>query len=412
MSKPVTPARVIAAIGAAYVAQSIIAGLTWSSLPAVLRREGLPLDQIGLVSLLILPWALKVLWSPWLEGWRLPRSGQDRSGMIMLLGGLIAVIALIIAGIVGPEALVPLLACLFVVAMATATVDIAVDGFAVQNLSGASYGWGNAVQVGGAYLGAAIGGGLFLIAVSYSGWTWGVWGITALVALFCLPFLWLSLRRGRATLERPHRPSLSQTLKRPEIRRGLWLVGLFVVAQKAAMFITGPFFIDQGFDLATVGVLSGASSVLFGAAGAFAGGALVRGFGVRRVLVSSLAGQAVVLSLFVLRSSVGLPDALLIGAALLGGSAIMSVGFVALYTQFMLWSDPRQAGVDFTLFQCLDATISMGLGLLAGLVAEHFGYAVFYTGAVLLALLVIPAVHRFAGQPPGEKAQEDTKVTH
>ncbi|WP_299506404.1 hypothetical protein [uncultured Roseobacter sp.] len=55
MAAHLSHARIIAAIGAAYVAQSIIAGMTWSSLPAVPRSEGLPLDQIGLLSLLILP---------------------------------------------------------------------------------------------------------------------------------------------------------------------------------------------------------------------------------------------------------------------------------------------------------------------------------------------------------------------
>ncbi|WP_298971139.1 hypothetical protein [uncultured Roseobacter sp.] len=103
MAAHLSHARIIAAIGAAYVAQSIIAGLRWSSLPAVLRSEGLPLDQIGLLSLLILPWALKVFWSPWLERWRLPRSGQDRSGVIMLFGGLIAVSSLITAGSIRPK---------------------------------------------------------------------------------------------------------------------------------------------------------------------------------------------------------------------------------------------------------------------------------------------------------------------
>lgn len=55
---------VIGAIGGVYVAQSVIGGVTWTGLPGVLRAQELPLDQIGLVSLLVLPWALKFLWAP------------------------------------------------------------------------------------------------------------------------------------------------------------------------------------------------------------------------------------------------------------------------------------------------------------------------------------------------------------
>ena len=62
----------IGSIGGLYVAQSVIGGVTWTGLPAILRAEGLPLDHVGLLSLLVLPWALKVLWSPAAERWRLP----------------------------------------------------------------------------------------------------------------------------------------------------------------------------------------------------------------------------------------------------------------------------------------------------------------------------------------------------
>ncbi len=34
---------------------------------------------------------------------------------------------------------------------------------------------------------------------------------------------------------------------------------------------------------------------------------------------------------------------------------MLALGFTALYALFMRWSDPRQAGVDFTCFQCMDS---------------------------------------------------------
>ncbi|NDV48191.1 MFS transporter, partial [Yangia sp. PrR003] len=67
---------VIGAIGGVYVAQSVIGGVTWTGLPGVLRAQELPLDQIGLISLLVLPWALKFLWAPPVERFRLPDGGR------------------------------------------------------------------------------------------------------------------------------------------------------------------------------------------------------------------------------------------------------------------------------------------------------------------------------------------------
>lgn len=388
--------RIVFGIGAVYVAQSVIGGLTWAGLGAYLRSKGMPLDQIGMVSLIILPWALKVFWSPWIERFRLPRQGRDRSGLVVLIGGALAVVGLIAAGCVPLDPLWPVLSCLMVVAFATATVDIAVDGFAVQELSKGNYGMGNAAQVGGAYVGSAIGGGLFLVLAARMGWGPSVWVMALLVALLCLPFLRLTMRRSRPVAERAHEPSLKSTLARADIRNALWLTALFVIAQKSALFITGPFFVDQGFSLEAIGALNGAGSIVMGLSGALIGGWLVQRYGTRSVLVGALGLNALILCVFLVRASIGLPDPVLIGAALFGGGTVMSIGFVALYAQFMVWSDPKQAGVDFTLFQCLDAALSMALGYLAALVADGLGYPVFYAAAACVALGVMPLVWRRA----------------
>ena len=168
-------AAILSGLWAAYVAQSVIGGLTWGGLPAVLRDQGLPLDRIGLLSLLIAPWALKVLWSPVIERWRLPWGRPPRTAMLVLLFGLIAVLGLLATGAVGLVPLLPALACLMVVAFATATADIVVDGHAVGALARSEHGWGNAAQVGGAYVGSAIGAGLLLVMVARIGWTGAVW---------------------------------------------------------------------------------------------------------------------------------------------------------------------------------------------------------------------------------------------
>jgi MFS transporter (putative signal transducer) len=50
------------------------------------------------------------------------------------------------------------------------TIDIASDGFCVDQLTRAGYGWGNSVQVGGSYLGMMCGGGVFLMLSATVGW--------------------------------------------------------------------------------------------------------------------------------------------------------------------------------------------------------------------------------------------------
>lgn len=386
---------ILSGLWAAYVAQSVIGGLTWGGLPAVLRDRGLPLDRIGLLSLLVAPWALKFLWSPAVERWRLPPGRPPRSAALALCFGAVSVAGLVATGAVGLVPLMPVLACLMLVAIATATVDIAVDGHAVGALARSQHGWGNAAQVGGAYVGSAIGAGLLLVIVARFGWAGGVWAMAGLVAVMLAWFSLTAYGNEPSPAAAP-RPSLRRALARPEIRQGLMLTALFVVAQKAALGMLGPFLIDLGVPLAKVGLLNGLGSLGLGLLGALAGGASVRRWGVRATLTGSLIAQALlILPLAIGGAGIPLPLPLLIASALLTGSGLMAIGFTALYAQFMRWSDAAQGGVDFTLFQCLDGAISMGLGIAAGMIAEHAGFGVFFAICAALPLVSAITIERF-----------------
>jgi MFS transporter (putative signal transducer) len=392
-----TPARLVLAVGGLYVAQSVIGGITWTGLPAVMRDRGMALDSVGLLSLIALPWALKFLWSQQIERFRLPSGGGNRSAAIVLIGGLISIAGLVAVGILGPERAVLVIACLTLVAFAAATVDIACDGYAVESFAAKDRGWGNAAQVGGAYLGSAIGGGLFLVIVATAGWSLGVWAMIALLVALAIPFM-LTARSDTNGAPRSHAPSLSAALARRDIRGGLVLAAVFVVAQKSGLIMIGPFLVDAGLDLATIGIVNGVGSLFVGLAAAFAGGASVRRWGATATMVAALVLQACALAFFAAYDLLpGMPRSILATVAVASSSAIMAFGFVALYAQFMRLSDPRQGGIDFTLFQSMDALVSMAGGIIAGYAAQHLGYAPFFAGACAIAAMAVPAVLAVGG---------------
>ncbi len=398
---PASPLPIVLSIGGLYVAQSVIGGVTWNGLPAVMREQGLPLDRIGLLSLIILPWALKFLWAPAIERFRLPASGADRSSLIVLVGGIVSIAGLFLVGLLGPAALMPTLAVLTVVAFAASTIDIACDGYAVEKLARKHHGWGNAAQVGGAYLGSAIGAGLFLVIVAWAGWQFATWMMALLLIALGLPFVMQAARTPPAPA-REHRPSLAAALRRPEIRRGLLIAALFVLAQKASLGMLSPFLIDNGFSLATIGLLNGAGSLLIGFAAALFAGWLVRRWDARPVMVLALLLQAACLAFFAIAAAVpALPAALIAAVAMVSASAVLPLGFVALYAQFMHWSDPRQGGVDFTLFQSADALVSMIGGMVAGYAAEHLGFTALFGAFTAIAVLAVPAIVLATGRPEG-----------
>ncbi|QRM31651.1 MFS transporter [Microvirga sp. VF16] len=386
-----SPLAVVLAIGGLYVGQSIIGGVTFSALPSVLRDRGLPLAQIGLTYLAVLPWVLKFLWAPAIERYRLPPTGPSRSRSIVLIGGLISAACFILAAAIGPTRFVPLMAILIVVAFAASTVDIACDGHAVESLSERYHGWGNAAQVGGAYLGSAIGSGLFLVLVARVDWAKAMIVMAVLLVMLGLPFI---LSPAITPVDgRSHRPSLRDALRRTGMRKGLALAALYAVSQKWGLAMLGPFLVDSGLDLDSLGIVNGAGGMIVGFGCALLGGALVRLWGARAIMVLALVLQAIALSGLAAAAWIGgASQWVLLGLALASSSAIMALGFVALYAQFMGLSDPRQAGIDFTLLQCMDALVSMIGGIGAGWIAQHFGYGACFGLAAFLVVLAIAPV--------------------
>lgn len=371
--------------------QSIISGLTFIALPSVLRDRGLPLDRIGLTYLAVVPWALKFLWAPAVERYRLPPTGPSRSRSIVVIGGLVSALGLCLVGLIGPTHLVSVIAIFTAIAFAASTVDIACDGHAVERLSERHHGWGNAAQVGGAYLGSAIGSGLFLVLVARLDWDTATCAMAALLLLLGVPFL---LSPGAdAPAVREHQPSLRHALSRSEIRKGLCLAATYVVAQKSALSMLGPFLIDAGVDLASLGFINGIGGMIVGFACALLGGALVRLRGAATVMLIALVLQACALAaLATVAWRGGAPQPLLVALALTSSSGLMALGFVALYARFMALSDPRQAGIDFTLLQCMDALVSMAGGIGAGWTSQHLGYGACFGAAAVFALIAVPVV--------------------
>lgn len=390
-----SPTAVIVGVGGLYVAQSVIGGVTFQGLPAVLRQHGASLNDIAFILLTVLPWSFKFLWAPWIERLRLPASGGNRSRPVVAVIGAVAVAALVGAAFTGPTMLGAVTTALVIGAFASATVDIACDGYAVESLAEKHRGWGNAAQVAGSYLGSAIGGGVFLILIDHIGWRDATLVMAAVLVALGLPFL-----LGRSRL-RPHRvgadrPSLGAALKRPEVRRGIALVGLYVLGQKWAMVLISPFLVDAGLSLTTIGLFNGFMGTAFGVLAALAGGWATRRYGAGSVMMASLLAQVLTTAAFALAAALAWKSVYGLGALTVLNSGVMAFGFVALYAELMGRASLDQAGVDFTLFQCGDGLVSLIGWQLVGLFGDRLGFVWCFGLAAAIGLGAAAVLPRLA----------------
>lgn len=385
--------RVIVGLGGLYIAQSVIGAMIFAGLPTVMRQGGASLNEIAFTLLAVLPWSLKFLWAPAVERFRSPHGGVRRTRLTVGIVGTFSVGSVVALALTGPTTIGALAVAMMIASSASATIDIACDGHAVESFTEADRGWGNAAQIGGAYLGTALGGGVFLIMLDHWTWQTSSFLMAGLLVVLALPFLMTPDGAPAPSHDRPV-ASLKRALKRPEIRSGLILVAVYVFGQKWAMTMIGPFLIDMGMSLTLLGALNGVGITVLGLVGALGGGYLVRRFGAYPVMFWTLPAQAV--AMFSLASIAywevqSLP---LLLTTLLGSAFMFALGFVALYSELMGRASLDQAGVDFTLFQSADAIISLIGWQLAALVGEAFGYAFCFVSASVFGIITLTLLPR------------------
>jgi MFS transporter (putative signal transducer) len=407
----VRTAPVLLVIAGVYVSQSLVTGVAMQGLPALLRAGGASLQQLGMVSLLMLPWAFKFLWAPWLERYRLPsQSGQaTRSRRLIVVGQLLlAALFVGMAGTTSPlaagtAAVLPLLGLMLLAALIAATTDIACDGFAVDRLPPGARGWANVMQVGGSYVGLVLGSGLFLLISAQVGWS--VAWLTLAVIIVGLTLPWMRVRETAvttaSTATAAPRPSLRQAWQRPAVRAGVLLTVLLALGPRLALGLIGPRLLDHGVSLSMLGYLNGAGGVAAGIGGALLGGLLVKRYGAWGALRIALAVQLLAL--------LGLAWAPVSVAALMALALLFSLAlsgaFVASYTLLMHCAAGSQAGVDFTLFQCVDALVAVVLGMAGGWLAQQAGYSACFAlaatataAALLISYLKFTFILNIAGE--------------
>ncbi len=391
MNRESTRAGRYALLASLYVSQAVPLGFLIVAIPAILRSQGVGLEQLGLLSALALPWLIKFLWAPLVDRFGSQRFGHYRS-WILPLQSLTILAAIAIAFTAPGRGMGWLIAAGAAFMLCSATQDVATDGLAVRMLGPDERGPANGIQVGGYYLGQILGGGVILLLFGRMGWTMAVLAMASFLALPLIPVL-----RFREPAYRARERNVKvdfKALRRFATRSGagVWILVLLLFRTGEAMALTmfNPLLVDRGLSLEEIGLVLG----LAGSAAAFAG-AILGGWSVRRM------GRKLSLVVFGLLQAVALCGYLLPAAGLTGMAVIYGVvaasafaggmATAALYTNMMDRCDSRTAATDFTLQQSLCAVGPLiGAGA-SGFIAGRFGYSAHFmicSGIAVVGALV------------------------
>ncbi len=380
-------------LGSLYLAQGLPDGFFRQALPVMLRGLGLSLENIGLASLLALPWGLKFLWAPLVDGFGLARFGRRRSWIVPLQ--LVAIATFLLLSQADPRhGLTPLLVGVLLINLLAATQDIATDGLAVALLRPEERGLGNGVQVAAYRLGMIISGGALIILHEQIGWATTFYALAGISALALVPVLRTPEPVAPAQAPASLRVFV-ELLRQPGMGSWLLVIASYKFGEAFGVAMLRPMLVDGKLSLTDLGWITGTAGFLASLVGAMVGGLLVARFGRYRILLVGGVVQALAVISY---AALALGPLELSRVYLVCSFEHFSSGLatVPLFTMMMDATRPQTAGTDYTAQACVVVLATIAASSLSGFAAQPLGYPAHFAVAAGLCLLgLLPALaHR------------------
>ncbi|WP_138464244.1 hypothetical protein [Poseidonocella sp. HB161398] len=379
----------LAALTALYAGFGAVLGLIQGGLPPLLMAAGMGTGAAGLAYGFYMPFGLAFLWAPWIDCWRLPLVSRfgARRGWIVATQAL-TILAVAGVALVPGDAIALLIALGFLAAFSMATMDLALDGLAVERIAPQARNWAAGLKLAALASGSMFGGGLLVARFADWGRETSFLVLAALLAVLLLPVLALGLPERPAREESAH-ASLLRLLRDPESRaRLLRLVAICAVIFPASG-LNRLMLVAIGVPLGQIGWVVGT----LGPAGMIAASALaiplMNRAGHRRSLLVFGAVSLAAILLMLWGVILGDTRPALAGAVVIGGSV---GGIFVVYAAMILgWARGAQPVTDYAAYYGIGRFIAAVAMLLSAQLARYIDWTWYF--AVLALLFVLLMAH-------------------
>ena len=371
-----------------------------SLLQAWLSKSGLDVKALGLFALVMFPYTWKFIWSPLMDRFHFGRLGRRRGWMALTQMTLFVAIGGM--GMLDPHSQISMIALLAsVVAFLSASQDIVIDAYRREMLPDREQGLGAAINVNAYKVAGLVPGALSLFLADLFSWQTVFW----ITATFMLPGLICTLLIKEPTVYGAQPKNVREAVVLPFqefILRGgwqnaLWVLGfifLYKLGDSMATALATKFYIDLGFSLTQIGVISKTTSLWASLIGGLIGGIWMVQIGINRALWIFGVVQAVTILGFAWLAQVGANPVIL--AIVIGGEAFgVGLGTAAFVAYIARTTDPRYTATQYALFTSLAAVPRTFINSSVGYIVAETGWFLFFILCFALALpgmLMLPKV--------------------
>ncbi len=363
--------------------------LTAGTLQAWLTVSGVDIVNIGILSLVAVPYVYKFLWSPFMDRFTPPYLGRRRGWMLITqlgLLGLLIFMALQDPGVspwfVGGIALM--------VAFVSASQDISIDAYRTELLRPDELGFGMGMFVSTYRLANVLSSGGALILADHWGWraTYILMGL--LMGVGALVSYFAPEPQGQAkppvslylAIVRP----FAEFLKRDKAIAILIFIILYKLGDAFSLSLTSAFLLNGvGFSLSEVGAITKILGMLATIVGALVAGVFMVRLGIFRALMYFGILQAISNLMFMWLAVAG-KNILLLCMTIGLENLCAGMGTAAFLAFLVKLCDKHYTATQIALFSALAAVGRVSVGPLSGVIVEHMGWVHFYFFSFLAGL--------------------------
>lgn len=375
--------------------------LSSGTLQAWLTVQGIEVSQIGVFSLVGLPYVFKFLWAPLLDRYQPGWPGRRRDWMLLTQVLLAALLFAAGAANLAAGAL-PVLALVAVaIAFLSATQDVAIDAYRTEVLNERERGFGAGAAVTGYRIGMLLASAGALLLADLIGFA-RVYQMLALALLFGVaaslfgPALAPEVRPpgnlAAAVLE-----PLRQYFRREAAVPLLVLIFLYKLGDAFAGGLTTNFLLGAlHFSLTDVGTIYKGLGLVASVAGALYGGGMMLRLGLYRALMLFAWLQAL--------TNLGFAALALVGKSYLAMVAVVGLenlaggmGTAAYLALLMSICERRYTATQFALLSAVASLGRVFAGPPAGYMVEALGWPAFFVMTFVLALPAVLILKRQRG---------------
>lgn len=372
--------------------------LVFSTLSAWLREAGISRTEIGMLSWVALAYSFKFLWAPIVDRYDVPglASLLGRRRSWMAFAQIATALGIVGIAVSDPQTSLPLtIASALLVAFASATQDVVVDGWRIdvasterQGMMAASY------QLGYRLALICAGAGALYIA-EFVNWRSAYLAMAVLMSVGLVGTLLAPRGDEIAVRDRlPFTAAIIEPLADLFRRKGLILIPILVLIAcfRLPDFVAGvmanPLYIDLGFSKTDIANVSKLYGVWVGIIGAFAGGLALTRLGLWWTL---LIGAFIAASSNLMFAWLASGNATLPALTLTISFDNFAAGFAgsALIAYMSGLTSPGFAATQYALLSSLYALPGKLIGGASGAVVDAYGYPLLFTATASIGIPLV-----------------------